>query len=317
MSTELEISAIVPVTQNPDDTPEVAGEIRTLASDYIENLRSTKKSFEILFIVDGDKPRIFDALRELALQEKCLRILKFAKAFGDATAIAAGFRNSKGSIILTLPAHYQIEPDSIAQLIESLDDCDMVVGCRREASENQGFRRRAFHWLVRVLSGESFSDLGCAARVFTRKVLEEIPLYGAHHIFLPLLASKQGFRIKEVTISQPARDRLRGRYAARFYLQRMLDVFTIVFLVRFTKKPIRFFGMIGSVTFVFGMVVLSFVVGERLFFGTPLADRPALLVSSLLTVLGLQIFALGLLGELIIFTHARDMKEYTIEKIVN
>jgi hypothetical protein len=89
------------------------------------------------------------------------------------------------------------------------------------------------------------------------------------------------------------------------------------FLVRFTKKPLRFFGTIGSATFVAGAVILSLVVGEKIFLGSPLADRPALLLSSLLVVLGLQLFALGLLGELIIFTHARDIKEYSVEKVIN
>ena len=100
-------------------------------------------------------------------------------------------------------------------------------------------------------------------------------------------------------------------------MQRLLDILTIFFLVRFTKKPLRFFGMIGSVTFAVGAIFLFYVVFERAFYDIALADRPALLLSSLLVVLGLQIFGLGLLGELIIFTHAQDIKEYTIEKIVN
>jgi len=97
----------------------------------------------------------------------------------------------------------------------------------------------------------------------------------------------------------------------------MLDILTVFFLVRFTKRPLRFFGTIGSMTFAAGFIFLGYVLIERTFFDVALADRPALLLSSLLVVLGLQIFALGLLGELIIFTHARDIKEYTIEKVIN
>ena len=122
---------------------------------------------------------------------------------------------------------------------------------------------------------------------------------------------------QEIKIAQSPKDRYPGGYSPKTYIRRLLDILSVVFLVRFTKKPIRFFGMIGSVTFVFGGAVLFYVIIQRLFFGVALADRPALLVSSLLVVLGLQIFALGLLGELIIFTHARQIKEYTIEKIVN
>ena len=313
MSSNIYISAIVPVTQRTQDTAE-------LAREYIAVLDSIDPNFEILFVVDGDKPKIFDSLQKLATKDQRVRLIKFAKSFGEATAVSAGFRTSKGQVILTLPAYYQVEPGSIKTLVDTLDTCDMVVARRSPRAQKsafEGYRRKLFHWLIKVSSGESFSDLGCAARAMKREVLEEIPLYGEQHSFLPLLASRQGFRVKEVPIAQSARDSFDGRYSAKSYLHRLLDILSVVFLVRFTKKPIRFFGMIGSITFLFGAVSLLYVIVQRLFFNMPLADRPALLVSSLLVVLGLQIFALGLLGELIIFTHARDMKEYTIEKIIN
>ena len=313
MSSDIYISAIVPVSQRTQDTAE-------LAKDYVAVLNSIDPNFEILFVVDGDKPKIFDSLQELAAKDQRVRIIKFAISFGEATAITAGFRHSKGQVILTLPAYYQVEPGSIKTLVETLDTCDMAVAHRwprAQKSAFEGYRRRLFHWLIKVSSGESFSDLGCTARAIKREVLEEIPLYGEQHSFLPLLASRHGFRVKEVPLAQSSRDSFEGRYSAKSYLYRFLDIFSVVFLVRFTKKPIRFFGMIGSITFIFGALSLLYIIVQRLFFGVALADRPALLVSSLLTVLGLQIFALGLLGELIIFTHAREIKEYTIEKIIN
>jgi glycosyltransferase involved in cell wall biosynthesis len=313
MSSDIHISAIIPVAQRTQDIAE-------LAKEYIKALDAVDRSFEILFVIDGDKPTIFNTLQELAEADKRVRIIKFAKAFGEATAVSAGFRLSKGKVILTLPAYYQVEPRSITTLIDALDHCDMAIAHRSPRSHLSAFevpRRRLFHWLIKVSSGESFSDLGCTARAMNREILEETPLYGEQHSFLPILASKQGFKVKEVPLAQSPSDRFEGRYSTRSYLHRILDIFSVVFLVRFTKKLIRFFGMIGSITFIFGGLVLLYVIVQRLFFGVALADRPALLVSSLLTVLGLQIFALGLLGELIIFTHAREMKEYTIEKIVN
>lgn len=313
MTGNIEVSAIVPVTRRTKDVAE-------LAAEYISALDSTGRSFEILFIIDGDKPAVFDSLQDLAAADKRVRLIKFAKAFGEATAVSAGFRLSQGPVVVTLPAYYQVEPSSIATLVDSLDDCDMAVAHRSPRSHKSVFevyRRRLFHWLIKVSSGERFSDLGCAARAFKRKILEEIPLYGEQHSFLPVLASKQGFRVKEIAVAQSSKDWFEGRYGAKSYLHRILDIFSVVFLVRFTKKPIRFFGMIGSITFVFGGLVVLTVVLQRLLLGIPLANRPVLLVGSLLTVLGLQIFALGLLGELIIFTHAREIKEYTIEEIVN
>ncbi len=145
----------------------------------------------------------------------------------------------------------------------------------------------------------------------------EVSVYGDQHRFLPVLARRQGFRVKELDVAQSPKDQFRGAYRSREYLHRILDIFTVFFLVRFTKKPLRFFGMIGTITFTVGGLITLYLVIERLFLGKALAERPALLLSSLLVVLGVQIFALGLIGELIIFTHAKQMKEYTIDEIIN
>lgn len=313
MSHNVDISAIVPVTARIQQVAEVA-------ASYMRALDAMDRSFEIILVIDGDKPDAFDELIKLAETDKRIRLIKFAKSFGQATAISAGFRLSTGKIVLTLPAYHQVDPTSLPGLIDTLDECDMAVAHRWPRHRDSAFenlRHKFFHWLVKVSSRESFSDLGCAVRAFKREILDEIPLYGEQHYFLPILAANQGFSVKEVRVAQSPEDRYEGSYSPRTYIRRFLDILSVVFLVRFTKKPIRFFGTIGSITFVFGGAVLFYLIVQRLFFGVPLADRPALLVSSLLTVLGLQIFALGLLGELIIFTHAREIKEYKIEKIVN
>jgi hypothetical protein len=159
-------------------------------------------------------------------------------------------------------------------------------------------------------------DLGCGARAMKRRVLEELSLYGDQHRLLAVLADRQGFRVTEVELRQSERDRFEGIYRPREYAHLVLDVFTVFFLVRFTKKPLRFFGMIGATMFGLGVFVVLYLVFTRLAFGESLADRPALLLSSLLVVLGLQLFALGLLAELIIFTHARHLKDYQAAEII-
>jgi hypothetical protein len=133
---------------------------------------------------------------------------------------------------------------------------------------------------------------------------------------LPILADRLGFRVAEVDVPQSEKDRNTGGYRFREYAHRILDIFTVFFLVRFTKKPLRFFGMVGVSAFVIGALLVAWLSVERLVFGVPLADRPALLLSSLIVVLGLQLFALGLLGELIIFTHARNIKDYQIDRVI-
>ena len=177
-------------------------------------------------------------------------------------------------------------------------------------------RRDLFHSILRSFTGAGYHDLGCGVRAFKRQVAQEVTVYGDQHRFLPVLAQRVGFKVREVQVAQSPKDQFRGFYRPREYLHGLLDIFTVFFLVRFTKKPLRFFGMIGSITLAVGTIFLLWLVFERLFMGAPLAERPALLLSSLLVVLGVQILALGLIGELIIFTHARDLKEYTVEEIV-
>jgi hypothetical protein len=148
-----------------------------------------------------------------------------------------------------------------------------------------------------------------------RRVVEELHLYGDQHRFLAVLAARQGFHVTEIAVQQSPKDRFEGRYRLREYAHRGLDIITVLFLVRFTKKPLRFFGMIGLALAGLGGLLLLYLIVSRLGFGVPLADRPALLLTSLLVVLGLQLFAIGLLGELVIFTHASDIKDYQVESV--
>jgi hypothetical protein len=185
---------------------------------------------------------------------------------------------------------------------------------RRDSGINR-LQAKVFHSIFNSVTGDDFHDLGCGARAFWRQVAEEVPVYGDQHRFFPVLASRRGFRIEEVQVEQSPKEARVRLYRPGIYLRRLLDILTVFFLAKFTKKPLRFFGLIGSSTFVIGGGILFYLAIERIFWNVALADRPLLLLSSLLVVLGVQIFAIGLIGELIIFTHAKDMKEYTIEEI--
>jgi hypothetical protein len=174
-----------------------------------------------------------------------------------------------------------------------------------------------FNSLLRLSTDLKIHDAGCSARAFTKEVIDEIQLYGDLHRFFPVMAHRQGFHVTEIDVTQAERDTNVRVYSPGLYVRRLLDLLTIFFLVKFTKKPLRFFGLVGTTLFSLGVVSSLYLIVERLFFAVPLADRPALFLSSLLIVLGVQIIAIGLIGEIIIFTHAKDLKEYRIDKIIN
>jgi len=303
-------TAVIPVGQRVDDLVPLIGE-------YNAALASTGAAYEIIVVLDGQRDQWRDKLAEQARDIEQLRIIELSREFGESSALAAGFDSARSDMIITLPAYYQIDPQEIVRLIDaSRDGDDMLIAVRpRSGASFDKIRRRAFHALFRFTSGMSFRDLGCGVRLLKREVAEEIPLYGDQHRFLPALARRRGFRVREVSLKQSAQDLFLGHYRIREYLHRFLDILTVFFLVRFTKKPLRFFGTVGFLAASLGGVMTAVLVVQRLFFDMPLADRPALLLGSLMLVLGVQTFALGLIGELVIFTHARNMKEYTIRNV--
>jgi glycosyltransferase involved in cell wall biosynthesis len=310
-NTPVQLSAVIPVGPRHANAADIF-------ADYTKGLRSTNQSYEIIFVLDGPSPEFSAQLEELARNGQEFTVIRLSRLFGESTALMAGFEQARGEVIVTLPAYHQIEGEDVGKLVAALDSTDVAMGRRwpRAGGPFERLRRSAFHGLIAQVTGQRYSDLGCGARAMRRRVLGEISLYGDQHYFLALLADRQGFRVKEVDVRQSPKDRFTGRYRNREYAHRLLDIITVFFLVRFTKKPLRFFGMIGALTFGVGALLLTYLVIDRLALHHALADRPALLLSSLLVVLGLQVFALGLLGELIIFTHAKGIKDYQVEEVI-
>ena len=308
----LQLSAIVVVGERKDD-------LRSLARDYWSALDAVGQTFEMIFILDGYRDDAASELENVRSSEELpIRIVQLSRSFGDSTALMCGVDQALGEKIVTLPAYYQVDPEELPRLIQESTAHDVLLVRRqpRRGGKFERLRRRSFHRILESITGYRFNDLGCYVRILNKRVLTELRLYGDQHRFLPVLARNAGFSLVEVDARQSEHDDFRSRYRLREYLHRVLDIFTIFFLVRFTKKPLRFFGMIGSLIGIAGGLILAVLVFQRLFLDVPLADRPALLLSSLLVVLGLQLFSLGLLGELIIFTHARSLKEYKIAEII-
>jgi glycosyltransferase involved in cell wall biosynthesis len=307
----IELSVVIPVTERYD-------QVQPLYHAYKSAVEAIGKHHEFIYVLDGEHPAVLEELQKLRAEGEPICIITLAKWFGEATALTAGFEKSAAEVILTLPAYSQIEASEIPRLVAALEHHDMVIGRRwpRIDSRFNQTQAKVFHWLLQLVTHTSFQDIGCAVRVFKRHVIEEVSLYGDQHRFLPLLAQRQGFRVLELNIAQSSADAAQRVYRPGVYVRRILDLLTTFFLIKFTKKPLRFFGLLGCGAIFLGAVFTLYVIVERLFFGVPLAERPALFLSSLLVVLGIQIFAIGLIGEIIIFTHAKDLKEYTIERIV-
>lgn len=313
-SAESKLSVIIVVRD-----PERASPIQQLYFDYKEQVEKTGLNYEFIFVIQGRHPKVFVPLSQLKAQGERLKVLVFAKWYGEATALNAGFEHASGTIVLTLPAYHQVDPEAIPSLIDGLAENDMVIVRRwpRVDSKLNRLQTRFFHFILRKMLGVTFRDLTCSIRAMKRTVVESVHMYGDQQRFFPILASNYGFKVTEVELPQTKQDAFSRYFPAGVYIRRLLDILSIFFLVKFTAKPLRFFGLNGLFVFAVGVLFSAVLVVQRLFWGEALADRPALLLGVLLIVLGILLFAIGLVGELIIFVHAKDIKEYRIEKIIN
>lgn len=313
MNNKIDLSAIIIYYQKYE-----YDEIQPLFEMYKENLDKTNFNYEVIFVIDGNMPDVLSEAKSLAGKYNNIKIIKLGRWFGDATSLQAGFEASKGNLIITLPSFQQVEAEEITSMVKNLDTYDMVVGWRypRIDSSLNNLQSKVFNNIIKSFVGTKFHDLKCNMKLFKREILENIYMYGDQDRFLPLWAWRLGYKVNEIKVKQHKTDFRQHFYPLQSYVQRFLELVSLFFLIKFTKKPIRFFGSSGLIIFSIGSILALFLFIQRFFFHVPLADRPIVLVSLVLIVFGILAFAIGLIGELIIFTHAKDIKDYIIEEVV-
>lgn len=300
------LSIVVPVLGD-------ANEIAQTHQSYRQSLEGRGWILQFIYVVDGEKPDVIQALKALKDAGDSLEILHLPHRHGGATALSVGFRYAKGERIMTLPEIPQVTGDALNALLEASDGQDLTVA-RRMPADNRA-RDRKFDKSVRLLLGSQFKDLRSPVRVLHRRVAEEITLYGEQHNFLSLIAESHGFGVREID-TETAIPLGKGTSIGQ-KPNLILDVLNAFFLIRFVKKPFRFFGGFGLTVLGLGILFTAYLIGARLFFDVPLLDRPALILSSLMIVLGIQILSVGLIGEIITFAFTKEHRDYKVERIVD
>ncbi len=302
------ISVIVPVVERSDD-------LIALYHAFARELDGRQDAYEFLFVFDGSFAPSPDLL-ELADHGANVRILRFARNFGETAALRLGIEKSRGSLILTLPAYFQVRPEGIGQLLDAIQgEADLVVASRSPRLDSWFNRMQsaAFHRIIGGLSDKRFHDIACGVRVMRRHVAESLPLYGDMHRFIPALALREGYRVDEVPVPQHPGDARTRVYRPGVYLRRMLDIVAFFFLAKFTEKPLRFFGLVGSAFLGAGAIITLVLLAQRIG-GQGIANRPLLLLGVLLLALGVQLMGLGLVGEIIVHLRAPHRRAYRIRE---
>lgn len=302
------ISVVVPVVERTDD-------LMSVYEAFARELGRRSEPFEFLFVFDGRFAPPAE-LVERSRQTEAVRILRFAREFGETAALKLGIEKSRGDLVLTLPAYFQVQPEGIRLLLDAIaGGADMAVANRSPRLDNWLNRMQswAFHRMVGGVTDQRFHDIACGVRAIRRSVAEALPLYGDLHRFIPALALREGYQVEEVAVPQHPNDARIRVYRPGVYFRRLLDIAAFFFLAKFTERPLRFFGLVGSLFLTSG-AVLSMVLLIQRIEGQGIANRPALLLAVLLLALGVQLIGLGLVGEIIVHLRAPHRRAYRVRE---
>ncbi len=304
------VSVIVPVVEGVDDLTE-------LYRSFSAALTARGNDHEFVFVFDGGYTPPPE-LVALSHERTNLKLLRFARSFGETAALRLGIERSRGDLLLTLPAYFQVQAEGVGALLDALtDQTDVVVASRSPRIDSwlNRLQSAAFNRMISGVGDRQFHDSACGVRVLRRAAAEALPLYGDLHRFIPALALREGYQVVEVAVPQHPSNARTRLYGPATYARRLLDIATFFFLAKFTEKPLRFFGLVGSVFFAAGTVTSLVLTVERLQ-GQPIANRPLLLLAVLCLALGVQLMGLGLVGEIIVHLRAPHRRAYRVRERV-
>ena len=280
-------------------------------------LRSVSASFEILAIDDGSTDDTLEKLKRLSRTHPEIRVFSFRRNVGKSLALECGFRMASGPFILTMDADLQDDPSALGEMLDHLlrKQVDIVSAWRKKRGDSalKVLSSKVFNLIVvRLLFGYAFNDMNSGLKLYRAEAAKSLQLYGGMHRFIPLIASEMGFRVAELAIPHHKRKYGTSKYRATKVLTEVPDVLTLFFLVKYTRRPLHFFGKIGSALFGVGFALLIYLT-VLWFQGIAIGTRPLLTFGVLLVLVGGQIVFTGLLADLIVNTSQDRTRTYPLK----
>ncbi len=271
-----------------------------------------KEPYEIIFIDDGSTDNSLEILKKLAKENNKIKIFSFRRNLGKSEALTYGFIKAQGDFIITLDADLQDKPTEIPKLLEKArTGVEVVSGWRKYRKDKSKMKiiSRLFNFLIAGLFHLRLHDLNCGLKVYSKEAAKNLRLYGGLHRFIPILACEQGFTVDEVIVEHAPRNYGKSKYGFSKLWKDLPDMFTIVFLVKYGKRPLHFFGIIGGILAFIGILILSYLTILR-FMGQSIGGRPLLFFGMLLVLAGFQIFFTGFLADLMInISHTKKLHD--------
>ncbi len=290
----MDISIVVPLLNEAES-------LRQLCDEISRGVAPLGVPWEIIFIDDGSTDGSMDVLRDLYGERENVKVLSFGRNLGKSAALAVGFAEASGKIVVTMDADLQDDPTEIPAMVGLLDQgYDLVSGWKKERKDPLSKRlpSKLFNWVTGVLSGLRLHDMNCGLKAYRHDVVRTVRIYGELHRFTPVLAHWAGFKVTELPVRHHTRKFGVSKFGAERFARGFLDLLTVLFLKRYISRPLHLFGMVGGVLFTAGFGAGVYLTVLKIL-GQSIGRRPLLILGILLMVLGVQFVSFGLLGEMI------------------
>lgn len=301
------ISIVIPLLNEEESVIPLSHDIRKAISRL-------NTDYEVIMIDDGSTDSSLQRLKEITKTDKRFRYFSFRKNYGKSAALQVGFKAATGDVVVTMDADLQDDPHEIPNLLKKLDEgYDLCSGWKKKRQDPiiKKISSKFFNFVTRVISGIKIHDFNCGLKAYKKEVVENVKVYGELHRYIPVLAKWQGYSITEVPVMHHLRRYGKTKFGISRFFKGFIDLITVIFVTRYIKRPMHFFGFLGAVSFFIGIIILGYLTYLWIQ-GHSLSNRPMIFLGMLLIIVGVQLFAVGLLGE-VIAHNAMDDREYVIK----
>lgn len=308
----MNISVVVPLLNEEESLPEL--------SAWIEKVMSANNfSYEIIFVDDGSTDNSWKVIEELSQKNEHIRGIKFRRNYGKSAALNSAFEIAQGEVVITMDADMQDSPDEIPGLYHRImdDKLDVVSGWKKKRYDpfTKTIPTKLFNWATRKMSGIYLHDFNCGLKAYRLDVVKSIEVYGEMHRYIPVIAKWAGFKkIGEQVVQHRKRKYGKTKFGMNRFVNGFLDLLTIFFVGKFGKKPMHFFGLLGTVLFLIGLSIAAYLAYGKIFFNEfKMTERPLFFFGIICLIIGAQLFLTGFLAELV-SRNSSDRNNYLIEK---
>lgn len=307
-----EISIVIPAYNEEKNVLLLYDELKKV-------LDKINKSYELIFIDDGSKDNTFKQLKDIHNKDDKIKIIRFRKNFGQTAALDAGFRLAKGNVVISLDADLQDNPDEIPRFLNKINEgFDVVCGWR--IKRNDSFSKRSFSRIANIIRfmvlGKGVNDSGCTFRAYKNYAIKDINLFGEMHRYIPYLLIWRGFKVGEIKVIHRSRKFGKSKYGIKRLIKGFLDMLVVKFWMQYSIRPVHLFGAFGLLITFLGSLIGFYLLILKFFYAQSIANRPLLLLSVLLVIIGIQFLIFGLLFDILIKDYYKDKRYYNIENIL-